>query len=205
LTIDPPDALAPAPLNAEGIKGWLVHLKDLAQNAPLNAKDYDQVNPVVGKVAAQMTVARGTLEPVLLAPPHHSVRWEFKEGDKQGDATSNVQICGTSGIRWLVPLKKGTTEISLLSSLPERPILKLAVTDGKTTEVILGNSLAQDIECPKSLPQPVDYHFKLFYKMLKGFSGREFVPVRVSEDPCSEVTNGKRSQRGSDCLGGQWP
>jgi hypothetical protein len=193
--------------DATSIADWLVHLQHLAPGFDLNRNDYDQTDPVVGKVAAQMMVDRGTLKPLELESPHHPVRWKFQHGNE----TANPKVCGTSGIRWLLPIKKDIRTISIVSSLKDNPHLTVKLDNGRTTKVTIGNSVvdgkSNDIECPSKGPMPKDPHFALFYKLLRTTGAKEYIPVRIiPEDKCGSGSVGQnRSQRGSDCLGSQWP
>jgi hypothetical protein len=204
LTLDPMSALATSgPLDASGIDGWLVHLGDLAKNNKLDEAKFNRSRPNKSTVAAQMNLDRGSLLPLVLNPPYHPVKWDFQANG----ARANVQICGTSGIRWLLPLKAGTRSISLVTA--EGPKLTLALADGRTTALVIGNSLIKDIECPTEEPQSVDKHFALHYKLLKTPVEKQFVPVRIKPEvkcpPPEAKSSGSRSARGSDCLGTQWP
>lgn len=204
LTLSPMNVItADAPLDSSGIDGWLVHLSALAKNNKLDDARYNQVRPKKDTVAAQMTIDRGKFLPLVLSPPYHPVKWDFEaDGEK-----ANVQICGTSGIRWLLPIKAGTRSISLVSA--DGPKLTLSLMDGQTTSVVVGNSLTEDIECPEKEPAPVDKHFALHYKLLRMPVAKQFVPVRIKPEvkcpPPATKSSGNKSARGSDCLGTQWP
>jgi hypothetical protein len=207
ITIDPDSAIDVNLFDATAIADWLVHLRDLAPGFDLNRNDYDQTDPVVGKVAAQMMVDRGTLEPLELQSPHHPVRWKFQYGND----IANPKVCGTSGIKWRLPIKKDTNTISIVSSLKDHPRLPVKLENGQTTKVTIGNSIvdgkSNDIECPSKRPMPKDAHFALFYKLLRTPGAKEYIPVRIiPEQKCgSGGVPGNKSQRGSDCLGSQWP
>ena len=208
LTIDPPTAIDAGPLNADRLDGWLVHLHDDLEKANVfNESDYDNDPPKIGFVAAQMDIGLGTLKPFILPQPHHPVKWELKT--ENGSQSSGVRVCGVSGITWVVPLKKDTTEISLVSSLRPGRKFTFAVRNGQTRSVIIGNALAEDIDCPTKLLTPIDHHFKTYYKMLKTPVATEYIPVRVKPDQkCPTPTGaqaGSRSLRGSNCIGSQWP
>ena len=204
LALDPMSAIATSgPLDASGINGWLVHLSELAKNNSLDEEKFNQSRPNRNTVAAQMNVDRGSLLPLVLNPPYQPVKWDF-----QADGTrAKVQICGTSGIRWLLPIKAGSRSISLVSA--EGSKLTLGLADGRTTAIVVGNSLTEDIECPTKPPTTVDKHFALHYKLLKTPVEKQFVPVRVKPEvkcpPPEAKSSGSRSARGSDCLGTQWP
>ena len=204
LTLDPASAInTTSPLDSSGINGWLVHLSELAKNNRLDDAKFNQRKPTKATVAAQMVLDRGMLLPLILDPPYHPVEWEFKDAS----ATSNVKICGTSGIRWLLPIKRGTHSISL--SAEGGPRLTLALRDGRTTALVIGNSLTTDIECPREQPATIDKHFALHYKLLKAAVAKQYVPVRITPEakctPPASKSAGNKSARGSDCLGTQWP
>jgi len=206
LSIEPESSIAPESFNADAIEGWLPHLGVLAENNPVSA-DYNQDSPVVGKVAAQIDITRGTLRPLTLEEPYEPVQWEFRS--KDGSQSSNAgKICGTAGIRWLLPIKKNTRSISIASSLQNRPKVTVPLANGQTTVVVIGNSMPDDIECPKRAPQDKDPDFELHYKILKTAPATAWIPYRVKPKvtcvPPQEA-RGNRSKRGTDCLPAQSP
>jgi hypothetical protein len=207
LTIEPASAIAPGSFKSDAIEGWLPHLGKLTENNHLNDEDYNQSEPVVGKVAAQIDITRGTLAPLILTGQYEPVQWEFRSED--GNQKSGITICGPAGIRWLLPIKKGTRSISIVSSLRKRPKVTVPLADEKTTVVVIGNSRPDDIECPKKGIQPKDPDFALHYMMLTTPPKIPWIPWRVDPRvPCVTPPadpKGNKSLRGSDCIGGQWP
>jgi hypothetical protein len=207
LSIEPESSIAPESFNAAAIEGWLPHLRDLTGNNPVIDEDYNQATPVIGKVAAQIDITRGTLRPLILDKPYEPVQWEFRS--KDGSRKSNARnICGTAGIRWLLPIRKNIRSISIVSSLMNHPKVTVPLVNGQTTVVVIGNSMADDIECPKREPQDSDPDFELHYKMLKAAPATAWIPYRVTpKATCAPPpeTKGNKSKRGTDCLPAQSP
>lgn len=207
LSIEPESSIAPESFNAAAIEGWLPHLGALTGNNAVIDDDYNQATPVVGKVAAQIDITRGTLRPLILGEPYEPVQWEFRS--KDGSRKSNARtICGTAGIRWLLPIRKDTRSISIVSSLNNHPKVTVPLVNGQTTVVVIGNSMADDIECPKREPQDSDPDFGLHYKMLKAAPATAWIPYRVTPKvTCAPPpeTKGNKSKRGTDCLPAQSP
>jgi hypothetical protein len=205
LTLDTGKLVAPLFTEPPDLSGWLVHLSSLARGNQFNDLDYNQASPKPKNVAAQIDVNRGTLEPAVDTPPQE---WEFKTEDGQ---TSGVSICGVSGTNWSLPLTPGTREIAVRSSRMRNPILTLRnLSDGETRTLTIGNSRTEDIDSCR--PKPManeDPDFKIHYLVLKGKVDKEFMPVKLDpRKPCNPKTGPgepKRSLRGSDCMGGQWP
>jgi hypothetical protein len=205
LTIDP-DAIAAPPFdsNIPAIP-WLPHLSSLVGRGSSLDPGFNQAKPTAGKVAAQIEVTQGTLEPAG-EPPFFM--WEFKT--EEGSQAKNVSVCGVSGTNWSIPLKPGTKQISLTSSLTGKPIVTLSnLSDGVTRLVVIGNSRAEDIEmCEKKGRANRDPDFKIHYKILKGSVLKQYFPVSNLTEKCNPTSGQgepKRSLRGSDCMGGQWP
>ena len=208
LTIEPATSIARAPFKAGDIEGWLPHLSALTESNSVNADDYNQATPVVGKVAAQIDITRGTLKPLTLEGDQYvPVQWEFRS--KDGTQTSDVTFCGAAGIRWLLPIKKDIGSISIVSSLKKHPKVTVPLVNGQTTVVIIGNSMVEDIECPKGGRGSKDPDFEIHYKMLKTEPATAWIPYKVAPKVTCvappEGLTGNKSARGSDCIGSQWP
>ena len=208
LTIDLDSAIA-APLFGNVIPPipWLPHLGSLAGQDSSPNPDFNQAKPIVGKVAAQIEITRGTLE---VAGEKPFFKWEFKTED--GIQSSGVpSICGVSGTNWSIPLNPGTKQISLTSSLTGKPIVTFSnLSDGTPRLVVIGNSRPEDIDpCDKKNQVNQDPDFKIHYKILNGSIPKKYFPVKPDGNPQCDPTPGqgeiKKSLRGSDCMGGQWP
>jgi hypothetical protein len=208
LSIEPVSSIAPGAFKADAIEGWLPHLSALVENNFVNDDDYNQSTPVVGKVAAQIDITRGTLKP-LVVDGIDPLQWEFRS--KDGGQTSNAdKFCGAAGIRWLLPIKKDIPSISIGSSLKKHPKVTVPLVNGETTVVVIGNSMVEDIECPKGGGRGVvDPDFAIHYKMLKTEPATAWIPYSVSPKvtcvPPAEGQTTKKSRRGSDCIGAQFP
>ena len=214
LTVDSKPLVAPLFTEPPDLSGWLVHLSSLVPpGSQFNDLDYNQITPKKGNVAAQVDVTRGTLEPATDAS-NQPVEWEFKtDASSEGEAPPKpVRICGVSGTNWLLALKPGTKQISLNSSLKRTPIVTFTnLSDGETRMAIVGNSRTEDIKwCEVRKPMAKsDPDFKIHYLVVKGEVSKQFIPVKVDPPkPCNPKSGPgepKRSLRGSDCMGGQWP
>jgi hypothetical protein len=208
LTIDPDTAIA-APLFGSEIPPipWLPHLGSLAGKESSLNPDFNQAKPIARKVAAQIDVTRGTLE---VAGEKPFFLWDFKTED--GIQSSSVpSICGVSGTNWSIALKSGTKQISLVSSLTGKPIVTFSnLSDGVARLLVIGNTRPEDIDpCDKKGGAKLDPDFMIHYKILSGSVPKKYFPVKPEGNPQCDPTPRqaeiKKSLRGSDCMGGQWP
>jgi hypothetical protein len=201
LTLQPPGAIFDTKVVPGNALDSLVHLRDLVPPGTDFDPEYDKEKPGA-KVAAQFDLRNGTLTPAL-EPGYDPYYWEFRETE---NAKPIKAVCSGSGITAKIRIKQGQGKNVYILSSQASQRLTLALRDGETTTINIGNSRNADIACPPGKSEPtVDPDFMNHYQVLKGIQGK-YIPYPTTS--CKVKPPGTvslMSARGSNCIGSQWP